>query len=53
MLPRHRRESLEKIVDRFARLKIVKQRFHRNPRPMEHGYTPHYVGSERDNWLFQ
>src|SRR5437870_5254555 len=50
--PGHRRESFEKIIDRFARLKVIEQRLHRDSRPVEHGGPTHYVGAAGDDWLF-
>jgi hypothetical protein len=51
MLARDRRESFKKVVDRFACLKIVKQRLHGNPGPVEHCCATHHIGSEQYNWL--
>jgi hypothetical protein len=51
MLSRHRRESREKIVDRFAGLEVVEEGLHGNSRPMEHNSAAHHVGATRDNRL--
>jgi hypothetical protein len=43
-LSRHGRESLEKIINRFAGFKVVKQGLHRNPCSVEHCSAAHYIG---------
>src|SRR5262249_13830432 len=52
LLSRHRREAFEKSINRFACLKIVKQRLQYASCPGEQSNATRHVGVARDNWPF-
>jgi len=51
LVPCDRWEAFEKLVDRVASLKIIKQRLHRHARPAKDRGTTHDLGIADYNWL--